>query len=32
MGDKIMGTLTMSGDNQNEEMCDFEKAPIVPHE
>jgi hypothetical protein len=31
MGDKIMGTLTMSGDNQNEEMCDFDKAPIVLH-
>jgi hypothetical protein len=29
MGNTITGTLTMSGDNQNDEMCDFENAPIV---
>jgi hypothetical protein len=29
MGDRITGTLTMSGDNQNDEQCDFENAPIV---
>jgi hypothetical protein len=29
MGDKITGTLTMSGDDQNDEQCDFDNAPIV---
>jgi hypothetical protein len=31
MGSTIMGSLTMSGDNQNEEMCIFDRAPIVLH-
>ena len=31
INDTIMGTLTMSGDNQNEEMCVFDRAPIVLH-
>jgi hypothetical protein len=31
MGSTITGTLTMSGDNQNEEMCDFDRVPIVLH-
>jgi hypothetical protein len=30
-GETITGTLTMSGDNQDEEMCDFDRAPIVLH-
>ena len=29
-GSTITGTLTMSGDNQNEEMCDFDRRPHRP--
>jgi hypothetical protein len=29
MGDKVTGSLTMTGDDQNEEKCDFDKTPVT---